>query len=87
MPDANEAKRIWSQILSLEATQPGQGEDKKAFFSSKAKEMAKLRSAYDKATGLDSSNPATQQAIQTKATIDAIVGNTNVGPATTDNLG
>lgn len=86
MPDANEAKRIWAQICALEGQQPSASENKEAFFKSKAKEMAKLRSAYDKATGLDSSNAATRQAIQTKATIDAIVGNPNTGPATSDNL-
>ncbi len=85
MPDANEAKKLWNQIMQLERTKPGKGEDARSFFQSKSKEMSKLRQAYDKATGLQSSQ-AVNEAIKQKNINRMILGQKHDGPETSDTL-
>jgi hypothetical protein len=73
MPNAQEAQKLWNEMMVLERTQPGVGEDKQAFFKKKEKEMKGLREAYQKATGLPATAKATQ-AISQKKTERAITG-------------
>lgn len=86
MANKQEADHLWQQMQALERTRPGVQEDQQAFFANKAKEMRKLKEAYDKAVGLNSSDPRVQRAIGQKRIQRFVTGEKYEGPETSDSL-
>jgi len=85
MADANAAQKIWADMIRLENEKPGAQEDTAAFYRNKEKNMAKLRAAYAKATGLPA-DAKTSRAIAAKKQQRFIAGEKSPNIETKDTL-
>lgn len=77
MNKQQEMNKLWSEMQTVEQTQPPAGADqagREAFFLSKKKEMAKLQDAYKKLSGLsgDPHNTEEKEAIGRKRLLGGI---------------